>query len=113
MNNTYNKSYVSLQTVKHDTTVLDAQKILIKTPKDSITSRTDLIDYIGATANTTIDNAKSLIDDLQDKVVLKSDDNWKEVKTQIITGPPIFNYFTTNLENRTNGTEGEYIKIDK
>lgn len=46
MSNTYNKSYVSLHTVKHDTTILDAQKILIRTPEDSVSSRTDLIDYI-------------------------------------------------------------------
>lgn len=51
MDNTYSNSYASLHTVKHDTTILDAQKILIRTPEDSVASRTDLIEYIDKKGN--------------------------------------------------------------
>ena len=64
MSNTYNKSYASLHTVKHDTTVLDAQKILVKTPENSINSRTDLIEYIQKENNKSI----TLTNELRDKL---------------------------------------------
>lgn len=64
MSNTYNKSYASLHTVRHDTTVLDAQKILVKTPENSITSRTDLIEYIQGENNKAI----TLTNELSDKL---------------------------------------------
>lgn len=64
MSNTYNKSYASLQTVKHDTTVLDAQKILIRTPEDSVASRTDLIEYINKENDKAITLTNNLADSL-------------------------------------------------
>lgn len=64
MDNTYSNSYASLHTVKHDTTILDAQKILIKTPEDSVASRTDLIDYIKQES----DKASNLTNKLADSL---------------------------------------------
>ena len=64
MSNTYNKSYASLQTVKHDTTILDAQKILIRTPEDSVASRTDLIEYINNENGKAITLTNNLADSL-------------------------------------------------
>lgn len=64
MDNTYSNSYASLHTVKHDTTILDAQKILIRTPEDSVASRTDLIEYI----NNENDKAITLTNNLADSL---------------------------------------------
>ncbi len=60
MSNTYNKSYASLQTVKHETITLDAQKILIKTPDDSLTERTDILEYFDTTLDETMEPVREL-----------------------------------------------------
>ena len=60
MSNTYNKSYASLQTVKHETITLDAQKILIKTPNDSLTERTDILEYFDTTLDETMEPVREL-----------------------------------------------------
>ena len=75
MDNTYSNSYASLHTVKHDTTVLDAQKILIRTPEDSVASRTDLIEYINKENDKAITLTNNLTDSLSiylNKQVYKS-----------------------------------------
>ena len=38
MSRKYNKTFTSLKTVVHDTSILDAQKILVKTPNNSLTA---------------------------------------------------------------------------
>lgn len=60
MSNTYNKSYASLQTVKHETVTLDAQKILIRTPNDSLTERTDILEYFDTTLDETMEPVREL-----------------------------------------------------
>lgn len=60
MSDKYNKSIASLQTVRHETVSLDAQKILIKTPKDSLTERTDILEYFNDTLDEKMEPVKEL-----------------------------------------------------
>lgn len=123
MSNTYNKSYASLQTIKHDTTVLDAQRIFIKTPQDSISSRTDIISYIDGKDTGLSDRINALnerattlsnnLSTITNKAITVDNNNWQIVNQQVALGILEPKYFTTNLENRTNATHGVGIRIDK
>lgn len=55
MSRKYNKTFTSLKTVVHDTSILDAQKILVNTDKTNPSERTNLISYI----NNSIDPLKN------------------------------------------------------
>ncbi len=46
MSRKYNKTFTSLKTVVHDTSILDAQKILVNVDKTNPSERTNLISYI-------------------------------------------------------------------
>lgn len=123
MSNTYNKSYASLQTIKHDTTVLDAQRIFIRTPQDSISSRTDIISYIDGkdaglseridTLNERATTLSNNLTTITNKAITVDNNNWQIVNQQVALGILEPKYFTTNLENRTNATHGVGIRIDK
>ena len=64
MSRKYNKTFTSLKTVVHDTSILDAQKILVNNSSDS-NERIDLIEYIN-----TLKNPKDV--ELRDIVLGKS-----------------------------------------
>lgn len=97
MSNTYNKSYASLQTIKHDTTVLDAQRIFIRTPQDSISSRTDIIDYIGRKDTEVATNANNSINDIKNRL------NGYDSQINNISS---LNKRVTKIENRGLSIEG-------
>lgn len=57
MSKKYNKTFTNLKTVVSDTSILNAQKILVNTSSDSVTERTDIVNYID-----------SSIDELEDSI---------------------------------------------
>lgn len=64
MSKKYNKTFTNLKTVVNDTSILNAQKILVNTPEDTFSERTDIIDYIGKSVDKLEDKVEFYISDV-------------------------------------------------
>lgn len=96
MSRKYNKTFTNLKTVVHDTSILDAQKILVKPFNGQTNERTDIIELIHS-----IDNENAINSDRL------------EVIEQEVLGVYISHNFTTNSTGRSNETEGTAIQLSK
>lgn len=65
MSKKYNKTFTNLKTVVNDTSILNAQKILVNTPEDKVSERTDIIDYIGKSVDKLEDKVEFYISDVE------------------------------------------------
>lgn len=109
MSRKYNKTFTSLKTVVHDTSILDAQKILIKVPNNSFEERTDIIDYINVSdenikteINGSINNTNENIDTINtilgNKIFESSE---KSTATTVIDWDAIHYKDTTTVPHNT------------
>lgn len=96
MSRKYNKTFTSLKTVVHDTSILDAQKILVKPFNGQANERTDIIELINGIENENAINSGRL----------------EDVEKEVL-GDYIPHNFTTNSTGRSNETEGTAIQISK
>ena len=96
MSRKYNKTFTSLKTVVHDTSILDAQKILVK-PSDGPThERTDIMELIHGIETENAINSGRL-----------------EAVEKEVLGAYIPHNFTTNSTGASNETEGTAIQLSK
>lgn len=109
MSRKYNKTFTSLKTVVHDTSILDAQKILVKVPNNSFEERTDIIDYINVSdenikteINGSINNTNENIDTINtilgNKIFESSE---KSTATTLIDWDAIHYKDTTTVPHNT------------
>lgn len=96
MSRKYNKTFTSLKTVVHDTSILDAQKILVKPFNGQANERTDIIELINGIENENAINSGRL----------------EDVEKEVL-GDYIPHNFTTNSTGRSNETEGTAIQLSK
>lgn len=93
MSRIYNKNIASLKTIVHDTSVLDAQKILLKPANATSDERRNILDIIG-------DNTTGLTDRI-------------DTIEDILDGPHIDKVFTTATTGDTAETAGRGIQLSK
>jgi hypothetical protein len=93
MSRIYNKNIASLKTIVHDTSVLDAQKILLKPANATSNERRNILDIIG-------DNTAGLTDRI-------------DTIEDILNGPFIDKVFTTATTGDTAETAGRGIQLSK
>lgn len=98
MSRKYNKTFTSLKTVVHDTSILDAQKILVKVPNNSVGERTDIIDYISESINNTNENIDNINTILGNKIFESSE---KSTATTVIEWDAIHYKDTTTVPHNT------------
>lgn len=98
MSRKYNKTFTSLKTVVHDTSILDAQKILVKAPNNSVDERTDIIDYINGSINNTNENIDTINTILGNKIFESSE---KSTATTVIEWDAIHYKDTTTVPHNT------------
>lgn len=96
MSKKYNKTFTSLKTVVHDTSILDAQKILVKPSNGPTHERTDIMELIHGIETENAINSSRL-----------------EVVEKEVLGAYIPHNFTTNSTGRSNETEGTAIQLSK
>ena len=70
MSKKYNKTFTNLKTVVNDTSILNAQKILVNTSSDNVTERTNIVDYIGDSVDKLKEKINSRVDDLEQNTVI-------------------------------------------
>ena len=88
--------FTNLKTVVHDTSILDAQKILVKPFNGQANERTDIIELIHNIENENEINSDRL-----------------EVIENEVLGAYVPHDFTTNSTGRSNETEGTAIQLSK
>lgn len=98
MSRKYNKTFTSLKTVVHDTSILDAQKILVKVPDNSSNEHTDIIDYINGSINNTNENIDTINTILGNKIFESSE---KSTATTVIEWDAIHYKDTTAVPHNT------------
>lgn len=98
MSRKYNKTFTSLKTVVHDTSILDAQKILVKVPNNYSEERTDIIDYINGSINSANENIDTINTILGNKIFESSE---KSTATTVIDWDAIHYKDTTTIPHNT------------
>ena len=93
MSKTYNKNIASLKTIVHDTSILDAQKILLKPLNGEADERVDILEIIG--------NSSEEIDNRIENIENSLNGTLEPVN------------FTTNTSGKSNETEGIAIQYSK
>jgi hypothetical protein len=93
MSRIYNKNIASLKTIVHDTSVLDAQKILLKPSNGEADERVDILEIIGNSSEE-IDNRIENIENSLNGTLEPAN-------------------FTTNTSGKSNETEGIAIQYSK
>ena len=78
MSKNYNKTFTSLKTVLHDTSILDAQKILINTEESDFTERKNIIEHISEKNNEIVDFLLGKDEEIKEEINALDENNKRE-----------------------------------